>query len=257
MEDFVSSFVRIIPKQGHEEWVVKLNKMSRLIVEAEYQMVKQGYRTAATAHIDQNNLQEKLERLNKDGLIFTPLKKSGYYEGFAHKHKEVGPNDPFYWYGCITRTYEDAEKFKKADIGFDSPIDHKTVGLMLGFPECCTDYFEKTFHINYDPVWIGKEGKISGYPECNVLLRYFGVRISHHLTCSPTCKDAQKNGQVWLKVMGEIDKKLTDELYDLLAGKVTWNSYHGVAQVETPYFVGLTHTFPLLEKPRIIEWKGK
>ncbi len=258
MRDFVTNFVRIMPKQGYEKWMIDLYKMNRLADESEYQMVKQGYRLAATININQDNLQQELERFNKDGLIFTPLRKSGYYEGFSHKHKEVGPGEPFYWYGCLTQTYEDAQKFKKADAGDGRQSDHMTIGSMLGFPKCCTEYFTKTFlKINYDPVWIDKEGKINGYPECNVLLRYFGARIVHHFTCSPTCKASKKVGQVWLKLMREIDKNLTEKLYDLLAGPTIWNSYHGVVQVETPYFVGLTHTFPYIEKPRVIKWKGR
>jgi len=89
------------------------------------------------------------------------------------------------------------------------------------------------------------------------MLRYFGARITSHFSCSPTCEKTREIGQVWFKVMKEIDKKLAEELYDLLSTPLTWNSYHGVVQIETPYFVGLTHTFPLLEKKRVIEWKGK
>jgi hypothetical protein len=57
--------------------------------------------------------------------------------------------------------------------------------------------------------------------------------------------------------MAELDEKLAKEMYELLRGPIVWNSYHGVVQVETPYFIGLSHTFPYLERPRIIYWKGK
>lgn len=255
MEDFISPFVRIMPKQGHQEWMVKLGKMARMFHEAEYQMVKQGYRPAAVIHIDQNNLGEMLEKINKDRLVFTPILTSGYYEGFAHKHKPVQPGEPFYWYGSLTRNYEDGQKFKKAELTHD----HKTIGSLLGYPDCCIRYFIKNFSKNYDPIWInltGKKNVVRGYPECNQMLRYFGARITSHFSCSPTCKKTKKIGEKWLKVMEGIDKDLTKELYDLLAGPLTWDSYHGVVQVETPYFVGLTHTFPLIEKPRVINWKG-
>lgn len=256
MEDFVSSFVRIMPKQGHQEWMVKLGRMGMLFQEAEYQMVKQGFRKAAIIHVNQNNLEEMWEKINKDKLVFTPILKSGYYEGFAHKHKAVVPGEPFFWYGSLTRTYEDGQKFKKAEKD-ERGQDHKIIGSLLGYPECCSKYFTKNFPINYDPIWLGKEGKVLGYPECNQMLRYFGARITSHFSCSPTCEATRKIGQLWFKVMREIDKDLAKELYDLLATEITWNSYHGVVQVETPYFVGLTHTYPLIDKPRIIEWRGK
>lgn len=258
MKDFISNFIRVMPKQGHEEWLKKLSKIETLYYETEYQVLKQGHRLAATTHIDQDNVGEMLERFNKDGLIFTPLRKSALYVGYGHKHKEIKPGEPFYWYGCLTRTYKDAQKFKKADLGTDTGLyDHKTIGLLLGFPECCTEYFIKTYLINYDPIWLGKEGRIVGYPECNQMLRYFGAtRITSHFNCSPTCEATRKIGQLWFKIMKKIDKNLAEELYDLLATPLTWSSYHGVVQVETPYFVGLSHSFPLFEKPRIIEWKA-
>jgi hypothetical protein len=256
-KDFIANFVRVIPKQGQEAWMNKMNKMNWLCSEAEYQMVKRGYRPVATTNIDQNDLGEKLERFNQDGLIFTPLRKSGYYEGFSHHHKPVIPGESFYWYGCLTRNKKDAQKFKKADIGNNKGSDHRTIGLMLGFPDCCAKYFDKEFKNNYDPIWVGKKGKIAGYPEANTLLRYFGARITHHFSCSPACEPTRKIGKVWFKVMQEIDKELAQKMYDLLAGPITWDSYHGVVQVETPYFLGLTQTFPYWEKPRIIEWQGK
>jgi hypothetical protein len=246
-------FVRIIPKKRFEEWSTKLGKMGHLFNLAEYEMVKRGYRKAATYHIDYQLLIEEMEKIRKDGLIFTPLRKSGYYQGFAHFHHPVNPGEPFFWYGCLTKTQKDAEIFKEAD----RKGDHKTIGKMLGYPECCTDYFSKIFPINYDPIWVDLKGEVEGYPEANQLLRYFGPRITSHLSCSPTCKVTKEIGEVWFKVMKSIDEKLANEMYELLAGPITWNSYHGVVQVETPYFVGLTHTFPYLEKPRIIYWKGR
>jgi hypothetical protein len=246
-------FVRIMPKQGFEEWPAKLGEMGHLYHLSEYEMVKRGYRAAATYHIDYMCLIEEMEKIRKDGLIFTPLRKSGYYQGFAHFHHPVKPGEPFFWYGCLTKTQKDAEIFKEAD----RKGDHKTIGKMLGYPDCCIEYFERMFPINYDPIWVDLEGEIEGYPEANQMLRYFGPRITSHLSCSPTCKATKEIGEVWFKIMKEIDEKLANEMYELLASPITWNSYHGVVQVETPFFVGLTHTFPYLEKPRIIYWKGR
>jgi len=249
----MENFVRIIPKQGCEQWPVKLGHMGAMFFEAEYGMVKQGFRAAAVIHMDQHNMGELLARINKDKLVFTPLRTSGYYQGFAHRHKEVKLGDPFYWYGCLTKTWEDGQKFKKAD----TEGDHRTIGWLLGYPDCCTRYFTRVFPLNYDPIWVGREGKLTGYPECNQMLRYFSARITSYLSCSPTCAATRKIGHVWLKVMSGINKCLTDDLVGLLSAEIIWSSYHGVVQVETPYFVGITHTFPIAAKPRIIKWGVK
>lgn len=240
-----------MPKYGCEEWPWKLPKMSKLFLDTEIQTVAEGIRRAATIHLSQDNLDRVLPELNRKGLVFTPLRKSGYYKGFAHTHKEVKPGDRFYWYGCVTKNYEDGQAFLAADKAYD----HKTVGELLGFPECCSSYFIEWFPKNYDPIWTELEGEVSGYPEANQMLRYFGVRITSHLSCSPTCEGTREIGQRWFEVMKQIDEEAATALYNLLSQPMTWNSYHGVVQVETPYFVGLTHTFPILEKPRIIKWR--
>ena len=246
-------FNRIIPKQGGEDWPSKLGKMGNLYFETEYQTVKRKIRKAAIISVYPENLDKWSEKVSKDGLIFVPLKKDKREGSFTFKVEAPKSDEPFHWLGCLVRTKKDGEIFKKAD----QKHDHKSIGKMLGYPDCCIDYFVKNFPINYDPIWLNLEGKIRGYPECNGMLRYFGSKIIPHYSCSPTCQASREIGKTWLKIMQEIDKDLAKELYDLLAGPITWNSYHGVAQVETPHFIGLVNSFPFVEKPKIIEWKGK
>ena len=246
----MEGFVRIIPKVGQEEYQTKLSKFSDLFHKAELEMVIRGHRKAATLHISQENLDRVILSLNENGLMFTPLRKSGYYQGFAHTHKEVKPGDPFYWYGCVTKTLADGKIFKAADV----TGDHNIIGELLGFPKCCTEYFSNTFKTNVDPIWVGKEGDISGDVTCNQMLRYFGARITSHLSCHPECADTIKIGQKWLEVMKEIDNEATENLKALLSSSIIWDSYHGVVQVDTPFFIGLTHTSPKDNKPRIINW---
>lgn len=249
----ISGFVRVLEKQEHKGWKSKLSEMSRLFLKAEYEMVKQGHRAAAIIHVDENNYQEMTEKMNRDGLVFTPFLKSGYYKGFSHQHKPVRKGEPYYWYGSLTRTYEEGREFKQAD----KESDHRKYGKFLGYPECCTEYFIKSFPNNCDPIWLAKEGDVNGYPEANQMLRYFGARITSHFSCSPTCEKTKKIGRVWLDIMSKIDDKLTSEIYELLSGELKWSSYHGVVEVETPYFVGVTHTHPLIDKPRVITWNKK
>jgi len=249
----IQNFIRIMPKQGHQEWLEKLGQMNELVLGAEYQMVKKGFRAAAILYIDPQNLQSVLEKTNKDRLILTPLKKIASMTGFSILCKPPEDGQPFLWESCLTRTYQDGQKFKEANL----KNDHRIVGRMLGYPDCCIDYFIRTFPIDTCPIWVDLNGKVKGYPENNGMLRYFGPKIVAHLSCSPTCQATKEIGKTWFKVMQEINKDLANELYKLLSGPITWNSYHGVVQIETPYFVGLNNSLFLLKKPRIIIWQSK
>lgn len=249
----IEGFINIIWKPGQREaWGPKFRRISLAYNRAEYETVKRGMRQACTIHIDMGNLQQYMDELSKDGLVFTPIARSGIYQGFAHKHAPVVEGKPSYWFGCVTRTAELGEKFRQAE---SKGVDHKTAGLMLGFPECCVDSFVQNFPKNYDPVpLIEVDG--AGYPACNVMLRYFGIRIVSHFPCSLKCEETKKVGEVWLSVMEDIDKEAASWALDLLSAPMTWNSYHGVVEVDTPYFLGVTHTFPFLDKPRVVKWRG-
>ncbi len=254
----IDNFVRLLPKQGFSEWKVLAKDMARLCKETEYILVKEGYRKAATIHIREDNHKELIEKINKDGLIYTPILQSGLSVGFSHEHKEVKDGEPYYWYGCLTKTYEDGQEFKKADGTSDNrDPDHRKIGELLGYPKCCIDYFIENFSKNWDPIWIDRSGKVEGYVECNRLLRYFGIQISWHFSCSPDCEETKKIAEKWISVMRKINKELTDKIISLLSQNMTWDSYHGVVQIETPYFLGLSHTFPYLEEKRIIDWSKK
>jgi hypothetical protein len=248
----MENITRLIPKQKHEDWPAKLSNMTSLFGEAEYQTVKMGIRKAGLFSFDSATLQEKIEDFNKDGLFFIPFRKISNSQQYSLLLNAPKEGEPFSWYGCLTKDRKITDSIKKAFL----KNDHEKMGYFLGYPKCCRNYFSKEFMLNPDPVWVDLEGEVKGYPECNTLLRYFGVRMVPYMPCSPKCKETKKIGKVWFKVMKKIDKKLAVEFYDLLSKPVVWDSYHGIAQIETPYFVGITSTFNYVKKPRIIKWKA-
>ncbi|MCD5384873.1 MAG: hypothetical protein LRZ94_00975 [Candidatus Pacebacteria bacterium] len=249
----IKDFTRIMPKKGCEEWIKKLGEMSALFSNTEYETIKRGLRRIAIIRVSPDNLNLFLEKINKDRLLFTPVLKVAESSSFSILNKSIKPGDPFSWEGFLSRNNKDAQKFKK----YYLENDHIGIGEMLDYPKCCTDHFIRTFLIDPCPIWEGVSGKVKGYPESNRLIRYFGPVITAHISCSPDCKETKKMGKEWFKIMKNIDSKLADEMYQLLAGPMVWNSYHGVVQVETPYFIGLNSAYYIPKEPRIIEWLGE
>lgn len=246
----IRDFSRIIVKAGHKNYSSTISKISNLHSLAEYETVKQGVRKAAIIHIDSTQIIEREGEIRDDKLIFTPLRKSAYYQGFSHIHRPVNPGEPFFYYGCITTNSKDADIFKSAD----KEGNHEIIGELLGFPKCCREYFSKYFVNNYDPVWLDSN-KYEGYYQCNSLLKYFGVRAVSHIPCSPICKGTLDIANKYLLVMRKIDSDTTDELITLLKEPAVWSSLHGVAEIDTEHFLGLTHTFPLDEE-RIVKFNN-
>jgi len=278
----IKPFTRIVwrTQEDKDEWNDKLGRISMLYNNTEYETLKLGIRRACTMHIDMTNLKTIISKLNNDGLIFTPIAQSAYYEGFSHKHITPQPGQPSYWYGCVTRNLDDANTFLTASNAQDKGQEsiHLPIGELLGFPPCCSETFTKLWTTgNYDPMFeIAKNTKGMELVEtddaitCKVnignnqlqsnslqspLLRYFGIRTISHFPCSLDCKESERVAKKWIDVMNNIDGEATEWLKEILCSIQKWDSRNGVVEVHTPYFLGLTHTYPYLGKRRVIELK--
>ncbi len=269
----IKHFTRIVWRRPEYKavWEPRLGRISRMANRAEYEMVKRGYRRAATWHVDVNNFAEFIEQIQRDGLYFFPIAKSAYYQGFSHYHVPPKPGEPFFWYGALVRDPKDGERFREASKRKDGHIE---IGEMLGYPKCCVEFFMDTWSQGfYDPLWQAAENDgdpvlekdrwtleedkyviyiPDPYPEAIQELRYFGIRMTTHLPHSHRCKGTKRVGKKWRKVMEDIDPEAFEWLEEILTSPIVWDSYHGVAQVHTPWFVGLAHTYPYLDKRRVI-----
>jgi SAM-dependent methyltransferase len=116
--------------------------------------------------------------------------------------------------------------------------DDLAIGYMLGFPDCCSRFFQKHW----------KEGGWRDYTALtfdgvnqknliynNVLLRHLGIRGVFHLPCSVDCKRSCMIGQGILELMDANGfNREMNWLRELLSMPMQWTSLHGVAMVVTP-----------------------
>jgi len=263
----VLPFTRIVfyNKELKSIWKEKINRISRAHNAVEYQTVLKGYRKCATLHISPKNMESVLKRIAEDGLVWLPISKTGAYEGFSHKH--LPPSGDWNYYGVLARSMEDALEFYNASVK-GIKTDHTTIGKLLGYPECCINFFNEIWPNYYDPIFQAAErtndhryeetnfSKIiyieNPYPEANQTLRYVGIRITSHLPCSFKCEETKKIGKYWIKTMEEIDPEAMEWALEILSSPIVWDSYHGVVEVWTPYFIVISNTFPYMEKKRIV-----
>lgn len=192
----ITSFTRLVWKSNDikNEWQNKINRASRTYNEAEWLTVKKGHRKVCTAHMDKNRYEDMVEKLSMDEMYFRPLHRTAKYSGFSHKH--IKPKDDNYdVYGVVSTEKEYLDEFEKAD----ENGDHNTIGTLLDFPECCRDNFDDVWPDDIDPIFpAAKNMKDSEYYvddgveyievgdipiETNDMLRYFGIRITSHLSC--------------------------------------------------------------------------
>lgn len=243
-----------------------VSRVSKALHYAEYETVRRGYRKATTWHIYTVNYDMEVGRIFRDDLVWVPMLRSKVYEGFSHKHftaKDIGLDT--FTFGALARTLEDAEELVKAHEG---NVDHKAIGKILGYPDCCTDFFCKVWAKGiYDPMYEiamntedkevkGDEVVVYGHPFLNQLTRYVGLRVTPWFPCSFKCKESVRLAEeVWAKLMREYDDEAFDFYVELVKEGIRWDSLYGIAEVTIGDKLKIvTNTYPRNER-RVVVYK--
>jgi len=247
--------------EDKEIWETKIQSAAKLFHNLEYETVKQKKRKCATIHIRPRNYDKVIEQIMEDDLYWFPIQRSKSYTGFSHKHfpvNEIDMNTTVY--GVLSYDKKYANQFKTAS---EQPVDHETIGALLGFPSCCREFFTEAWLNFKDPMYqiaknsakIEKDNylKTTMYMEAQQLMRYKGFRITSHLPCSFDCSKTRERAKIWKETAEEkypvMYKNLKEIL--LLPGRASINN--GIIIVETDHFKLLANSLATKEE-FIIEW---
>lgn len=232
-----------------------IKAISRAHYRTEIEMVARGHRACTTANLIPQGFERDIEDFTQRGLIFLPIKRTKKYGGFAHKHVFTTEDDPDSMvYGVVARRLEDAERFRELSLG---KVDHGDIGTLLGYPDCCREFFERVwakekwidtiYHQAQNTPGSVRDGhtvSVKGHPFCNQALRYFGIRITSHLPCSWQCEETIRWGELWFSVMRDIDPQAAEDAMHLLSLPVEWNALKGIVICKTELFHGIANTVP-------------
>jgi len=214
----------------------------------EYEMVRSGKRDADVFHLSYHNYDNEIEKIIDDGMVFKPIVRSRVYNGFSHKHIPVDHLGPgIMVYGVVARDLDTATRFKNAHVGKNT--DHKSIGEMLGYPECCRTSFELNFKKSFDLVYESARATPGGIetdthielntynPLLRVDLRYAGIRVIPFFPCSYTCQEAASLSKIWVDTMYSIDPDMTDDIIRFLEKSPSrWSNLNGQVHVVHPDF---------------------
>lgn len=247
-------FTRVLwkGKENKKIWQPRIEKVRKLYHNTEWQTFLKGYRKIYVTHLRPERLIQFTEDLNKYDLYFTPVTVSRSYQGFSHKHLTPRKGDEYYYYGGTAKDRATSIEFR--DISRGKRTNHKRIGELLGYPECCINFFSVTWNNpSIDPLYEAslstkdvdiEDGKliIKAHPYTNQFLRYFGIRLTPHLVHSFSCKNTIEMGKKWVKVMRKLDDEATDWVIELLSMPFTWDCWKGVVIIDTPLFRGVTNS---------------
>lgn len=122
--------------------------------------------------------------------------------------------------------------------------DHTKLGELLGYPECCIDFFinnmEKQSKTNNDfvlPILENSEG--FRFPkELNIAARYFDFNILPFFPHSFNCKKSLKIGRAYLAALTKQDPLLASEISEKLNCAVLYTELAGVYLLQEPKLKG-------------------
>lgn len=119
--------------------------------------------------------------------------------------------------------------------------DNQTVGELLGYPECCRDFFDRTWGSGDLDTTAQMAGDGNGPTECNILGRWLGVRFVPHLPCSWNCSATVAFARTLQDLWPEEELRWATKI---LSWPVEWSALHGIAEVKYPVVKLSTRTTP-------------
>ena len=84
--------------------------------------------------------------------------------------------------------------------------NHKDLGLVLGYPQCCVDFFNSIFHKNPNPHHAPTN------PYTNLSQREQDLVIISHFPCNSECQESIALGEKYLQALYIADKERAREL---------------------------------------------
>lgn len=235
-------------KEIKDKWEDKFKKACSIYPDLELLSVIHGLRHCTTGHISPEGLDSYQQNLARQGLYFLPIQKVGVYEGMSSYHPPVVEGKPYNYYGVIADTAKHAVEFVEAT----KNGDHIKLGELLGFPKCCSEFFEDVWRKQgfVDPTYhqaLNTEGHIKNPTknairlknvdwELNTFMSVFNLGVTFHKTCSHDCKHSLDRARKWLQLAEDLKMDGLEDLKLLMQMPMEWDSMKGIAYIRSPLF---------------------
>ncbi len=254
LEFILPDFTRLtwVSERAREVWEPRLSQIIKAWFEIEWLSVLAGVRPCCLTTVTPEEFVSKAGEWAKRGLTALPLQLQGL-SNYSYSSTSIQPElgKPFGFRIAIGTT-KILSDFQEA---FDEGDDQK-IGLLLGFPSCCNNFFRETWVEQelIDTTWpmalrtalLTSKNKVidvTGAPEANILWRWMGIRAVPHLPCSFDCQSTIVFGKKLIEVGKEAGYVTEmDWLLEILSWSVEWSALHGIAEIKTPILKVSTRT---------------
>ena len=160
---------------------------------------------------------------------FKVIKQNTQSEFYSDKSVKIQKNaaEKGYFFVYLAKNEETAEKAKS----MEQNQNHKELGLLLGYPKCCCEFFEKNFNEKNTDLTLKILENSNGYGfpfYTNVAARHFDVSLlshfPHNFECNPSIEIAKNN----LKVIQKYSKEFAVMFSGILHSVVIYTMEEGI-----------------------------
>ncbi|HLC65109.1 MAG TPA: hypothetical protein VJI46_03235 [Candidatus Nanoarchaeia archaeon] len=205
-----------------------------IIKSLEILYVIEGAKPCARILVFEDELKQISDYLNESGLScvvsdFKAVKQNLQSEFYSDRSMRV-PKDSAqkgYFLAYVSKSPDTAEKARIAE----EKNSHKELGLLLGYPECCCDFFRKNFSENNTDLTLDALRNSAGHEfpfYSNISARHFDISLlshfPHSFDCAPSIGIAKNN----FETIKKHSKQASELFSSMLRSAVIYTSSEGI-----------------------------
>ncbi|MBU0628376.1 MAG: hypothetical protein KKC75_04245 [Nanoarchaeota archaeon] len=205
-------------------------------------LVLKGAKPAARIMADEDEEDKILGIILEKGLNYSisdfKVLKVDKEKGYSDKGIKVDPksneNGDFFVY--ISKDKDITEKAKI----LEAENKHKELGILLGYPSCCAEFFEKHFEEeskrnNDFTLAVLKSSDGFSFPfYTNIGARHFDLALLSHFPCSFSCAASLEIAKKNLELIKQEDKEFAEVIEGMLKGAIVYTETEGVFLLRNP-----------------------
>ena len=196
--------------------------------------VIEGVKPCARILVFEDELKKIRDFLNKNRLYasvsdFKVIKQNLQSEFYSDKSVKI-PKDSAqkgYFFVYLAKNTETAEKAKL----MEEKGNHRELGLILGYPECCCDFFVSNFNEKSTDLTLKALENSNGYEfqfYSNIAARHFDVSLLSHFPHSFECGQSIEIAKNNLKAIDKHSKQLAELFSNIMKSTVIYTIGEGI-----------------------------
>ena len=239
-------------------WSPRFARISNAYLQVEKENVAKGIRSSHLTPFEPSLIPQNRNWATANNLELVELGREG-----ANKHMYSSKAAQYvegqdYTVRCVFTKPE----LKQEWIAAWNPLNNDKVGELLGYPECCRNWFKYYWQDNQflDDILAMYENSgfsTEGPWQLNFFYRYMGARLVSHMPCSFNCSNSLEIANANFNLMKELgyveEAKWLEEIFNW---PVRWSSLHGIAEIRCPVFK-LSHKTDYLAEEFIVDKQGE